>query len=471
MANQTPEYVTEYIAGLVKRSKAAQKTFERNYTTQRAVDEVVRAAGKAIFDNAMLLAEEAVAETGMGDVSGKVMKAQGVTLRNWNFMKGKPSVGVIDDFSEPGIKVIAKPVGVVGAVMPSTNPIATVVGNAMMSFKGRNSIIIAAHPASAKGSMHTTRLIRDALEAIGAPADLIICIEEPSIAMTTELLRQADVNIATGGAAMVKSVYSAGRPAFGVGQGNCQDIVDLDYPDFQTAANMMVMNRSSDMGVPCTGDQTVLVPAAREQEMVDALRTAGAFIIEDRETIDRIRGIIFPTEMINRAVVGKPVSELAKLFGIEVPEGAKVLTFKVEGRGQEDILCKEILCPILRYTTYETFEEAVDIAVANLEYEGAGHSSAIWSKHPEHIEYAATRIPVGRFHVEQPTLGINNAVAPPITIGCGSWGNNSISENLSYYHLLNITRVTTMLPSPIVHTPEDWDQFEMRTEWGTKVRY
>ena len=471
MGTQTPEYVHDYIESLVTRSRAAQKQFERNYNTQRAVDEVVRAAGKAVYDNARLLAEEAVAETGMGDLEGKMMKAQGVTLRNWNFMKGKPSVGVVDDFSEPGIRIIAKPVGVVGAVMPSTNPIATVAGNAMMALKGRNSIIIAAHPASARGSIHTTNIIREALKKIGAPEDLVLCIEEPSIAMTTELLHQVDVNVATGGAAMVKAVYSAGHPAFGVGQGNCQDIFDLDYPDFSLPAKMIVANRSSDRGVPCTGDQTVIVPAAREREMVVALQAAGAYIVEDQETIDRIRDTVFPTEAINRAVVGKSPAELGKLFGIDVPEDAKVICFKVNARGREDKLCKEILCPILRYTTYETFEEAVDIAVANLNYEGAGHSSAIWSKHQDHIDYAANLIPVGRFHVEQPTLGINNAIAPPITIGCGSWGNNSISENLQYYHLLNVTRVTTQLPEPIFHTPEDWDNYEIRTEWGTKVRY
>lgn len=471
MTKQTPEYVYHYIEELVARSRAAQKIFERDYHNQRAVDEVVRAAGKAVFDNAMLLAEEAVAETGMGNIMGKTAKSQAVALRNWNFMKGKPSVGVVDDFSEPGIKVIAKPLGVIGAVMPSTNPIATVVGNAMMALKGRNSIIIASHPASAKGSLHTSQLIRDALTAIGAPADLLICIEEPSLEMTSEMLRQVDANIATGGAAMVKSVYSAGKPAFGVGQGNCQAIIDEDYPDFNAAAAAITGNRSMDLGVPCTGEQTVLVPAAREEEMTEALKAAGAFIVKDPDTIDRIRDIIFPTEAINRAVVGKSAPQLAKIFGLEVPDDTKVISFKVDACGTEDRLCKEILCPILRYTTYETFEEAVNIAIANLEYEGAGHSSSIWSKHQDRIDYAANLIPVGRFHVEQPTAGANNAVAPPITIGCGSWGNNSISENLQYYHLLNVTRVTTMLPEPILHSPADWDNFEMRTEWGTKIRY
>lgn len=471
MSNQSPEYVQEYISNLIQKAKVAQKTVERTYTDQKAVDSLVHAAGKAIYDNAIALGQEAVAETGMGDLMGKVGKMKTMALRHWDYMKGRPSVGIVDDFSEPGVKIIAKPVGVVGAIMPSTNPLATIVSNTMMAFKARNAIIIASHPASVKSSIHGVRVIREALAAIGAPEDLIQIIEEPSLDMTNELLHQADVNIATGGAGMVKSVYSAGKPAYGVGQGNCQVLVDADYPAFQMTAMACVSNRAFDQGVPCTGEQMLHIPAAREAEMLEALKGAGAYVIEDQAVIDHIREVIFPTPAINRAVVGRNAQQLGKIFGIDVPETAKVLCFKVQAKGKEDPLCKEVLCPILRYRTYKTFEEAVDAAVTNLETEGAGHSSSIWSKHPEHIEYAANLIPVGRFHVEQPTLGMNNAIAPTVTIGCGSWGNNSISENLQYYHLLNVTRVSTMLSEPIVFDEKDWDDWTMRTEWGTKVRY
>ncbi|MCB6343952.1 aldehyde dehydrogenase family protein [Clostridium sp. AF18-27] len=472
MNQQTPEYVEAYIAKLVEKARVAQKYVEANYTDQKSVDELVRVAGKAIYDNAVALGQEAVAETGMGDLMGKVGKMKILSLRHWNFMKGRPSVGVIDDFSEPGVRVIAKPIGVLGSVTPSTNPVATIIGNAMMAFKTRNAIIIAPHPASAKGAVHTTQIIRDALETIGAPADLIQCIGEPSIAMTNELLKQADVNIATGGAGMVKAVYSSGKPAYGVGQGNCQAIVDEDYDNFERAAATIVANRAFDQGVPCTGEQTMHVPAGREEEMKAALRKAGAFIIEDQSVIDHIREIVFPGPMINRAVVGKNVQQLGEIFGLKVPAEAKVICFKVQAKGAEDILCKEILCPILRYTTYEKFEDAVDTAITNLENEGAGHSSSIWSKNEDRILYVANLIPVGRFHIEQPTMGsANNAIAPTVTIGCGSWGNNSISENLQYYHLMNVTRVSTELPDPIIHAEEDWDVYEMRSEWGQKVRY
>lgn len=473
MSTQTPEYVESYIAALVSKAKVAQKEYERTRTTQHAVDEVIHAIGKAVYDAGEELAREAISETGMGNLAGKMMKVRNVPLKAWNFMKGRPSVGVIDDFSEPGIKVIAKPMGVIGAVMPSTNPLATVVGNSMAALKSRNAIIIAPHPASAKSSSHVTRVIRAALESIGAPADLVQCIEEPSLEMTNEMLRQADVNIATGGAGMVKSVYSAGRPAYGVGQGNCQAIIDADYPDFKAAANACVTNRSADQGVPCTGEQTMIVPESREQEMLDALQEAGAYVITDKATIDRIRSIVFPTPAINRKVVGKSPYELGKLFDIPVPEDARVLVIKNQARGTEDLLCKEILCPIIRITTYKDsdFEDAAAIAIANLEYEGAGHSSSIWSKHEEHINYVANLIPVGRFHIEQPTIGFHNAIVPTVTIGCGSWGNNSLCENLNYHNLMNVTRVTTSLPDATPDVPEDWDDWNMRADWGTKVRY
>lgn len=469
---QTQEYVKEYIADLVPKAKKAQKEFEAKRTNQHDVDEVVRAIGKICYDNAKALALEAVEETGMGNIEGKIGKTRQVALRQWDYLKGRPSVGVIDDFSEPGVKIVAKPAGVVGAVMPGTNPVATVICNAMCALKSRNAIIIAPHPSGAKSSNATVDLMRQALEAVGAPADLVQGIREPSLAMTTELLHQADLNVATGGPGMVKSVYSAGKPAYGVGQGNCQAIVDVDYPDFALVAKTAVANRSFDLGIPCTGEQNLLVPAAREQEMLDALRAEGAFIIEDEETIDRIRKLVFPTDSINRAVVGKEPHLLGQMLGVDIPETARVITFKLKGCGMDDVLCKEILCPMLRYTTYEgDYKEAVRIAVANLEREGAGHSSSIWSKHPDHIEYAANLIPVGRFHVEQPTIGANNGAAPSATIGCGTWGGTASSSNIQYYHFMNVTRVTTQLPVPNVSVEADWDDWSMRTEWGSRVYY
>lgn len=458
------EQITQYMADLVARGKAAQKQFERNYTTQRGVDEVVRAVGKTIFDHGMDLAKGAVSETAMGNIESKIFKMQAMALLQWNFMKGKPTVGMLDVPGEPGVKMIPKPLGVIGCVMPSTNPIATLLGNGMMALKCRNAVIVAPHPGSAKISEIATAMIRKALKEIGAPEDLVQCIDQAhaSIAATNAMLQSCDVNIATGGAAMVKAVYSAGRPAFGVGQGNCQVIIDEDWTDYATLAQTVITNRAFDEGIPCTGEQTIHVPAAREQEFLSAMAATGAYVMETAEQVDQLRELLFPDgkTVLNRAVVGKTPALLGKMLEMDIPEQAYVVLLKNQAKGSEDVLCREILCPVLRYSTYTKFEEAVDWAVENLETEGAGHSASIWTHNQEHIAYAANLLPVGRVHVNQATLGLGNGCPNTSTIGCGSWGNNSISENLQYYHLMNKTRVTVPLENTKQTDPADWDDFD-----------
>lgn len=457
------EQAAQYIQELVTRAKVAQKEFERNYTNQRAIDEVVRAVGMPLCEKGMDIAKAAVAETSMGNIESKVFKLQAMAMLQWNFMKGKNTVEPEDVPDEPGVKMVPKPMGVIGCVMPSTNPIATIIGNGMQALKCRNAVIIAPHPGSAKISEFCCGVIRDALKAIGAPVDLVQCIdrEHASIEATNEMLKQCDVNIATGGAGMVKSVYSAGRPAFGVGQGNCQVLIDKDWENYPPMAQTVIGNRAFDEGVPCTGEQTLHVPADREQEFLKAMAEAGAYIMDDPEMISKFRELLFPngSTSINRGVVGRMPGMLGKMLGVDIPEAAPVILLKNQAKGAEDVLCQEILCPVLRYSTYENFEDAVDWAVTNLEHEGAGHSSSYWGCNEEHITYAAKLVPVGRFHVNNSTLGMGTGCMNTCTIGCGSWGNNSISENLQYYHLMNKTRITTPLPEMKQPVPSDWEDF------------
>lgn len=459
------EQAKAYMQELVARAKKAQKTFERNYTEQRKVDEVARVVGLTLSEKAMDLAQAAVAETAMGDIASKVFKLQAMALVQWNFMKGKNTVAPEEVPGEPGVRMAPKPMGVIGCVMPSTNPIATIIGNGMMGLKCRNAVIIAPHPGSAKISEVCCSIIREGLEAIGAPADLVQCIdrEHASLEATNEMLSQCDVNIATGGAGMVKAVYSAGRPAFGVGQGNCQVIIDQDWTDYALMAKTVITNRAFDEGVPCTGEQTVHVPAQRELEFLEAMKATGAYVMDSTEDIARFRELLFPngTTSINRAVVGKVPHILGGMIGLEVPETAPVILLKNQAKGVEDVLCREILCPVIRYSTYETFEDAVDWAVTNLENEGAGHSSSYWGSNSQHIDYAAARVPVGRLHVNNSTLGMGTGCPNTCTIGCGSWGNNSISENLQYYHLMNKTRITVPLANMKEPTPADWADFDL----------
>lgn len=453
----------EYVNELVKRAKVAQKEFERTAVDQLTIDKVVRAIGKTIYDNREELAKDAHEETKYGTIPMKVSKIIATTTSQWNIMRGKKSVGYIKNLrDEPGVRVMAKPMGVVGCVMPSTNPIITIAANGMMSIKCRNACIIAPHPSAKNVSLKTVNMVRKEIEALGAPADLIQVIdpEHCSIAATDELLAQCDVNIATGGPGMVKAVYSCGRPGFGVGQGNCQEIICDDYEDLDRLAMLAINNRSYDNGVPCTSEQTMHVPASKEAEYLAAMQKNGAYLVDDPAKVDELRKVVFPDgEHINRDVVGRSPQVVGKMIGLDVPENCKTLLCKYSGCAKDDVLSKEILFPFVRYVTYTDFKATVAAAVANLEMEGAGHNSCIWTNDAEKVEYAANLLPVSRFQVNQTPFGINNGMPTTSTLGCGTWGNNSISENLAWYHLMNTTRVSVTLPNRRTWQDGDWDDF------------
>lgn len=462
----TNEQLTAYMTDMVNRARIAQKKFELAHleeNDQHDVDAVCRAVGMACMAEGARIAAAAVAETGMGDVEGKIGKMFGVALMTWNTIKGKRSIGIIDDgVSYPSVQIVAKPLGVIGACMPSTNPIATIIHNSMCALKCRNAIIIASHPASAKISEEFVEIIRAALKSVGAPEDLVQCIgtEAASLDATNMMFRLCDVNVGTGGPGMVKAVYSAGKPAYGVGQGNAQSIIDEDAPDMGYICGNIVGNRSMDQGVPCTGEQMIHIPAEKETIFVGTMQGCGAFLIEDSDVIEKLRKLAFIDGKINNKIVGRNPNVIGKMLGIEVPETAKVLLLKVAGKGVEDVLCKEILFPIVRYRVYRDFKEGFDALMANLEMEGAGHSSAIWSNIQDNITYATNRVPVGRFHVNQCTAGSGNGMPATVTIGCGSWGGNIMSENLNYNHFMNKTHVTHSLPDYHMPDPADWEIWE-----------
>ena len=452
-----------YIAGLIQNARAAQKEFEERFTTQRAVDEVVRAIALTIYNAKEELAPEVVEETGMGTVAYKITKMIATTTGQWNTMRGKASMGFIENpYDEPGVRVIAKPIGVVGSICPTTNPIITVVMNSMAAIKCRNAIIVAPHPKAKFVSQKAVNMIRAAFAKLGAPEDLIqiVAPDHCTIETNDELLAACDVNVATGGPGMVKSVYSCGKPGFGVGQGNTQEIICDDWTDLETTCAAAVANRAWDLGVPCTGDQMIHISAKREADFLAAVEKGGAYIIDDPEVRAKLSAYVFPDgKNINRDVVGKTPQVVGKAIGIEVPEDRQVLLTKVVGQAQDDVLCKECLFPLMRYRTYETFEEAVDAACANLYMEGAGHNSSIWTNDEANIEYASMRMPVSRLQVNQVPLGKNNGMPPTTTLGCGYWSGNSISENFEWYHLYQTTRVSTELPNKRLFKPEDWDDF------------
>ncbi|MDR1625058.1 MAG: aldehyde dehydrogenase family protein [Spirochaetia bacterium] len=448
------------IAELVECSRAAQRVIA-GYS-QEKIDALVRMFAKVVYDNADPLAKLAAEESRMGVYEDKITKNKGKARLLWHGLKGKKSVGILEYDEAAGIVLVAKPMGVVGAATPCTNPIVTPMCNAMFAVKGGNSIIVAPHPRSKKCALRLKELYDAELDRLGVPKDVFLVIGEPTIELSVELMKSVDVVIATGGAAMVKSAYSSGRPSFGVGPGNVQGLVDTDV-DVEEAAKRMIQSRIFDNGIICSSTQTIIASKKNYKAVIEAFAKNGAYYIDESAQVDAFRKALFPKGQINKDSVGQPVGAIARLAGLEIPAGTRAIILAPGKYGRGEELSREKMCPVMCAYQYDTWEEAVDIAHANLLCEGAGHSVDIQSNNKGHVEYAALRLPVSRILVNQTCTSMNggafqNSLSPTTTLGCGSWGNNSISENLSYFHLFNKSRIAYVKPN--------WNQPADSDIWG-----
>lgn len=438
LLRETPASIDQ----MVKQARTAQRIYER--FSQEQVDLIVKTIAKTVYDNAEMLARMAVEETGMGVYEDKVQKNKGKSQIIWHSLRGKKSVGIIERNEKTRVIAVAKPMGIVGSVTPVTNPIATPMSNAMFALKGRNAIIVAPHPRAKACSAKTIDLINQAIMPLGAPANLVQVIREPSTALTGELMRLADVVVATGGAGMVKSAYSSGKPAYGVGPGNVQVILDRGI-DYAETAQKIIKGRAFDNGIICSCEQAVIIHEDDYSQALQAFTDNGAYYVDKPEQADALRRVLFKDRVINKLVVGQPVGKIASLAGIELPEGTKVLLVPSNGAA-DDVLRLEKMCPVLAAFTYRQFDEAIAIASQNLRLEGQGHSCAVHSLDQNHIEAVALALNTSRVVVNQASSlaaggSYFNGFSPTATLGCGSWGNNSISENLGFKHLINIQRI------------------------------
>ncbi len=447
----------EQIALLIENARKAQKELEK--CNQEQIDSYVRAIGKVVYDNAEPYAKMAAEESRMGVYEDKIAKNRGKSKIIWNSLKGVPSVGVVERNPETGITVVARPVGVVGAITPCTNPIVTPMCNAMFAIKGRNTIIVAPHPRTKNCNKVVIDAMNEALAKLGAPANIIQTIVEPSIEASAELMKNVDVVVATGGAGMVKSAYSSGKPAYGVGPGNVQCIVDTDV-DFSECVPKIIAGRKFDNGIICSGEQTVIAHKDQYDAIMDEFKKNKAVLITDAAEKAALREALFPGGVMNKDLVGQSVQKIAQMAGLNVPEGTPVILVEADGYGADDLFSKEKMCPVISTYKYNTFEEAVSIARANLDVEGKGHSVSIHSNNREHLEYAGETIEVARVLVNQICSTMNggaftNSLTPTTTLGCCSWGNNSISENFGFKHLVNYIRIAENLPNKAVPTDEE----------------
>ena len=425
--------------------------------SQSEVDALVKCVAQTVFDHAEPLARMAHDETRMGVYEDKVLKNRLKAELIWLHLKGKPSVGVIARHQDTLITEVARPVGVVGALSPVTNPTTTPMCNVMLALKGRNSIVVAPHPSAKRTTTETIRLINAALSRLGAPPDLVQVLEEPSIDATHALMREVDVVVATGGTAMVQAAYTSGRPAYGVGPGNVQVIMDRAV-DAEEVADKVLRGRAFDNGIICSCEQSLHYPGDARESVITALKNAGGFLLDSPEAIGKIRATLFPNGKIAKSLIGQSVEAIAKQCDIQIPQGIRVILIDGE-MSPDDVLRREKMFPVLSLFPYKTLDDAIHEAHTNLLLEGAGHSCVVHSNDVGMIEKVALSLPVSRIIVNQtsPTAAggsFFNSLTPSTTLGCGTWGHNSLSENLDYRHLLNIQRIAYPI-SGAVPSPKD----------------
>lgn len=438
----------EYIQNLIANARKAQQ--ELSGYTQEQIDAVVRVIGKVVYDHAEELAQLAVDETGMGNLKDKTAKNQGKARMIWHDLKTKKSIGVLAEYPEKGLIEIAKPIGVIAAVTPSTNPVVTPMCNAMMAIKCANAVIVAPHPKAKKLTQRLKALWNEEFRKLNAPEHIIQVIPEPSLMLTDMLMHEADTVIATGGGSMVKAAYSSGKPSFGVGQGNVQCIFDRGV-ELKPAVEETVAGRTFDNGIICAGEQTIIAPRDEYDEIIAEFIRQGAIYIDDEETIDKLRDALFPNGRPCVPLVGKSVNEILGTVGMQADLDKKLIIIPRETSGAGELLSKEKMYPVMTAYQYDTWDEALSIAQNNLDLEGRGHSVSLRSNDREHILEAGKRLTASRILVNQVCStsaggSFKNGLNPTTTIGCGSWGNNSISENLTYYHMMNRIRIAMVKP-------------------------
>jgi sulfoacetaldehyde dehydrogenase len=450
-----------YIAGLVARSRAAQELIE--HASQEEVDELVRRiAWSAVQpDFARALAEKLVEESGMGYVPHKEAKIHTKIRGALRDMKGKKSVGVVEENKERGIIKIAKPMGVIGALIPVTNGEATPIAKAMFAIKTRNSIILAPHPRAVATNTMAVERMRGVLKEAGYPEDLVIGVEQVTVETSNELLRQSDMNIATGGAGMVKAAYSSGTPTQGVGAGNAVSVVD-DTADLREAADKIMRSKTFDHATSCSTENSILIQEEIYDAFIAELEKVGGYLVKGDEK-NKLRDTMWDpkTRVLNRKIVAQTAGRIAELAGIDLPKGKTFLMIEEDGVGPDHPFAEEKLSVTTALFKWKFFEEALDLVNRITAHSGAGHSCGIHSTDEAHIRQLGLTARVSRIMIRQPQCLANsgawtNGMPMSLTLGCGSWGGNSTSSNVNWEHLLNYTWLSYPVPS---NQPTDEELF------------
>lgn len=430
----------------LKRVRKAQDKFA-SYT-QDEVDKIFKAAAIAANNARISLAHFAVQETGMGVIEDKVIKNHYAAEYIYNKYKTTKTCGVIEEDKSAGIKKIACPIGVIGAVIPTTNPTSTAIFKTLLALKTRNGIIISPHPRAKKSTIEAAKIVLEAAEAAGAPKGIISWIDVPSLELTNYLMQNADIILATGGPSMVKAAYSSGKPALGVGAGNTPAVID-DSADITLAVNSIIHSKTFDNGMICASEQSVIVLDSIYNEVKDEFKKRGCYILSPDET-ELVRKTIIINGALNAKIVGQKATTIASVAGVSVPDTTKVLIGEVESVELTEEFAHEKLSPVLAMYKAKNFDEAVHMAEKLILDGGMGHTSSLYVDvvtGQKKIDLFSNAMKTCRILINTPASqgGIgdiyNFSLTPSLTLGCGSWGGNSVSENVSVKHLLNIKTV------------------------------
>ena len=450
---------TAVVDALVKNGRKALAELE-SYT-QEQIDELCKVCCLAFKEHAEALAAEAVAETGLGNVPDKIAKNTGSPDGVWYAIKGKKSVGIIGHDEKHHLTLVAHPKGIISCVIPTTNPNITILFNGVYALKGRNVIICAPHPRAKDSTVHTCEILSEALKKAGAPDNIFQCVEQPNIELTQMMMHASDTVLGTGGPGMVRAAYSSGKPAYGVGPGNSQTIFDPAYDDLNTAVAQTIFSNKFDNGIICACNRSFITPKAITAKVVDIMKEQKVFYVDDPAIRDRARELLFPNGLgaINGKPVGQSVQTIAKMLELEIPADTSIIVIKVDKYGTDEPLCREKMVPLAVHIEAEDVKDAIRIAKANLLMEGAGHSSVIHTRNKELVEYAACMLPVSRMLVNCPGVfsanpALTNGLVPTATLGCGSWAGCSVSENLGYEQLINISRIAYVYPDNEIPSSE-----------------
>ena len=431
----------------IKQLREAQKKFATY--TQEQVDEIFRQAALAANHNRIKLAKMAVEETGMGIVEDKVVKNNFAAEYIYNQYKNMKTCGVLEEDKTSGITKVAEPIGVISAIVPTTNPTSTAIFKCLIALKTRNAIIISPHPRAKNSTIEAAKIVLEAAVKAGAPEGIIGWIDQPSVELSQNVMRESDIILATGGPAMVKAAYSSGRPALGVGAGNTPAIID-ESAHIKMAVNSILLSKTFDNGVICASEQSIIVLEEVYDEVKRELAERGAYILKGEE-IDKVRKIILNEKGgLNADMVGQSACKIAKMAGVNVPETAKVLVGEVTSVELEEPFSHEKLSPVLAMYKAKSFEEALDKADRLIELGGMGHTSVLYTdqlKNRDRVLTFGERMKTARTLINMPAaqgaIGdlFNFKLAPSLTLGCGSWGGNSVSENVGPKHLINVKSI------------------------------